>query len=120
MLDIYTLDSSPFESSIITSTDNDNTKIPDNQKIYNTTDTTKMFAGSIPFISLLALATSVAAQRGNILTGTQCCYDGWQHCQDQGSWGCIQIDGGGPNCVNQTPNCDDACGNYGYTYQKDK
>ncbi|KAK4500883.1 hypothetical protein PRZ48_009075 [Zasmidium cellare] len=67
----------------------------------------------------MALAGSVAAQQGDILYGTQCCYDGWQHCQDQGSWGCIQINGGGPNCVNQTPNCDDVCIS-GYAYQKDR
>ncbi|EME39688.1 hypothetical protein DOTSEDRAFT_28805 [Dothistroma septosporum NZE10] len=80
---------------------------------------------SIIAIATLALASSVSAGwngRGNgwrTDTGTSCCWQGLRHCQqDQGDWGCVQINGGGPNCVRQTRECDDACGGSGYAYQR--
>ncbi|KAI5371106.1 hypothetical protein Slin14017_G019850 [Septoria linicola] len=55
---------------------------------------------------------------GPVLYGDQCPYDGWQHCKNQGAWGCVQLEG--PNCVDQTKQCDAACGFSGYSYQKDR
>lgn len=63
---------------------------------------------------VFALASSVAAT----VRGGQCCDDGLQHCFNQGAWGCVQLTG--PNCVDQTQVCDEACGYSGYAYQKDK
>ncbi|KXT14288.1 hypothetical protein AC579_8425 [Pseudocercospora musae] len=55
----------------------------------------------------------IAAQ---IIQGTQCGSYDLSTCQGEGAWGCVYADLS--YCVDQTKNCDAACGFLGYAYQK--
>ncbi|GIZ38911.1 hypothetical protein CKM354_000231000 [Cercospora kikuchii] len=76
--------------------------------------------------ALVASSTAQFFPGGQPLYGGQCDYQGFLNCQTQ-QWqgkpeaaqGCVQIQGGGPNCVRQTTVCDQQCVR-GYAYQKVK
>ncbi|KXS96157.1 hypothetical protein AC578_2668 [Pseudocercospora eumusae] len=54
--------------------------------------------------------------QATLIQGTQCGNSSLSTCQAQGAWGCVSADL--DYCIDQTKECDAACGFFGFAYQK--